>query len=329
MKIVLFFFFAFLVFDLFTWWSGARFLRRTGARRALRLAFHGFLGFQMAAILAIGFARSRDLNIDMVLPTSLAIVVYLWHLMVAPLAVALNLLELLREAVCTAFRALFRKRAAPETAPETAEPSSPPVSRREFLGAAVALTPPALSLVLSGLAYEQISRFRIRRFDLILPQLPRELDGMTIAHVSDTHVGRFSHGKLLQKVTETTNALKADMVLFTGDLINDSLVWLPQATEMLRQIDRPVFLCESSRTLRMCERIGENDEVAALFHWHLVFFGALAATIDLSIGQRILAKVMRRKGPFPTRQGGILKHGLELRFEQCGIEKQKERRRGI
>ena len=38
---------------------------------------------------------------------------------------------------------------------------------------------------------------------------------------------------------------------------------------------------------------------------------------------------MRCEGKFPTRQAGIFEHRPHLSFEECGIEEEKERSRGI
>jgi predicted MPP superfamily phosphohydrolase len=50
--------------------------------------------------------------------------------------------------------------------------------------------------------------------------LPAALDGMTIAHVSDMHAGRFTRSSVLQKMIGAVNDLRCDLVLVTGDLIN-------------------------------------------------------------------------------------------------------------
>ena len=54
-----------------------------------------------------------------------------------------------------------------------------------------------------------------------------------------------------------------------------------------------------------------------------------AAAVDLPVGQRIRAQVVRRKGPLPARQRRVLHHRLHLRLNQRRIEEQEERRRGI
>src|SRR5277367_668001 len=64
-------------------------------------------------------------------------------------------------------------------------PQEDTVRRREFIGACAALMPVALTTGWTALAMKQISGFRVRRMTLSIPTLPRALDGLTIAHVSD------------------------------------------------------------------------------------------------------------------------------------------------
>jgi predicted MPP superfamily phosphohydrolase len=70
-----------------------------------------------------------------------------------------------------------------------------------------------------------------------LPGLPPILDGLRIAHVSDIHVGRYTRRGTLPQIVEATNRLKADLVLFTGDLIDLSLDDLDRGIEAMKQHD--------------------------------------------------------------------------------------------
>jgi hypothetical protein len=83
----------------------------------------------------------------------------------------------------------------------------------------------------------QLDEFRIRKLDVPLARLPKALDGLTIAHVSDTHVGKFTRGAVLRRIAEATDDLRADLVLVSGDLIDFDLDDLPAAVELLRRID--------------------------------------------------------------------------------------------
>jgi predicted MPP superfamily phosphohydrolase len=82
----------------------------------------------------------------------------------------------------------------------------------------------------------QLNNIRVRRFVLPIAGLPKELDGTTIAQVSDMHVGRFTNGKVLQKMVGMVNEMRADLVLLTGDLINDALADLDTGLELTRAL---------------------------------------------------------------------------------------------
>src|SRR5688572_14866524 len=131
------------------------------------------------------------------------------------------------------------------------EPSSPSVSRRSFLRTAAVMTPPLVTTIATAASMPQLEHFRIRRLTLDLPSLPASLDGMTIAHVSDVHVGRFTHGPILDRIVAATNGLNADLVLLTGDLINDSLGYLDEALAFVKRLQpqRTVVMCEGNHDL--------------------------------------------------------------------------------
>jgi uncharacterized protein len=63
---------------------------------------------------------------------------------------------------------------------------------------------------------------KITRLDLPIPRLPIEFDGLTILHFSDLHWnGQFS-SFLQKKLIRKVNALKPDLILFTGDFLSRS-----------------------------------------------------------------------------------------------------------
>lgn len=65
-------------------------------------------------------------------------------------------------------------------------------------------------------------RLDIRHEDYYSADLPAAFDGYRIVHFSDAHVGTYgeTHTEVLNKVIDSINAQKADMVVFTGDLQN-------------------------------------------------------------------------------------------------------------
>ena len=111
------------------------------------------------------------------------------------------------------------------------------LTRREFIGACAALAPPLFTVGVSGVALAQLNNFRVRRFTLSILALPRELNGITIAHVSDIHVGGLTAGRVLREMVNTTNALRADLVLMTGDLINYELADLSEGISLVKAME--------------------------------------------------------------------------------------------
>jgi predicted MPP superfamily phosphohydrolase len=136
------------------------------------------------------------------------------------------------------------------------------MSRRSFLftTAAVSLPPLVTGLgVAKGLS--ELSKFRIRRFTVSIPGLPSALEGLTIAHLSDTHVGHFTPARALPAIADATNELNADLILFTGDLIDFAIADLPRAMDFLKQLHHPdrLFLCEGNHDLFESRDRFEND----------------------------------------------------------------------
>lgn len=64
-------------------------------------------------------------------------------------------------------------------------------------------------------------------------------------------MGRFTTGKVLHEITSAVNALRADLVLLTGDLINGAWHEIPEAVEMLRRLDARsgIYLIEGNHDL--------------------------------------------------------------------------------
>jgi uncharacterized protein len=65
----------------------------------------------------------------------------------------------------------------------------------------------------------ELLRISVQKKTLHLPGLPEELDGLSIAHLSDLHMtGQFSR-EFYDVIVDETNALNADLVVITGDIL--------------------------------------------------------------------------------------------------------------
>ena len=236
-----------------TWWASAdRIVRRARMNPSWRVALAVFMAAQAGCLLWIFLGRLFVRTADLLIPSWLLTSTFVWHLLVLPGVLIVSLLW----ASGRGFQTLFGRRPAalsPAVEEPAAQPEAPEVSlsRRRLLGAAVAAAPPLVTVIGTAAAASQLDEFRIRPITLDLPQLPRDLDGMTIAHVSDVHVGRFTEGRTLRRIVEETNNLRADLVLMTGDLINMNLSDLPAALDAVKRMDarHGVYLCEGNHDL--------------------------------------------------------------------------------
>jgi hypothetical protein len=120
-----------------------------------------------------------------------------------------------------------------------------------MLAAAALTVPPILTAAVSGWSAQNLYRRRLARFDLRIPQLPRQLDGMTIAHVSDTHIGKFLNPDQLPAIAREINNLNADFIAFTGDLIDLAMDDLPYGIDFLRSLKSRcgMVVCEGNHDI--------------------------------------------------------------------------------
>ena len=79
------------------------------------------------------------------------------------------------------------------------------------------------------------SKVTVRHETFYSKDLPKEFDGYRIAHLSDAHVGTFNGSliKILEKEADMVNALKPDLIVFTGDIQNMQPGELAAATPAL------------------------------------------------------------------------------------------------
>ena len=68
------------------------------------------------------------------------------------------------------------------------------------------------------------SGFYVKEYLVKNDRLPEEYDGFKIAHLSDIHYGNRSTKKSdIEKIVKDVNKLKPDMIVITGDLVDDKI----------------------------------------------------------------------------------------------------------
>jgi len=218
-----------LALDIFWWCVLARATHRKWVRAFVTI----FMIAQTIGLTWLISGRLFQTGWDRWLPKSATAAIFIWHF------IGLGLLSLLAVALIPIFLVqqmvrISRRRRQPE---EQLSDHRNHYTRREFLSVAAAITPPLLTLGLTGVAVSQLNQFRVRHLVVPIRGLPRDLDGTTIAHVSDMHVGRFTSGRVLREMVRVVNEFRADLVLLTGDLINDALATLDEGIDLVRALD--------------------------------------------------------------------------------------------
>jgi len=214
--------------DLIWWIVLARLTNHATGRVVVSI----FMVAMMVGLIVVIAARLSRADWDRLIPKFAVSAIFIWHF------IGLGLLSLIGLALIPILlgqKIVRVTRAAPIKVERSAQPSD--WNRREFLRFAGAMLPPVFTFSLTGIAMAQLNNIRVRRFVLPIAALPKELDGITIAQVSDMHVGRFTNGEVLQKMVRMVNEMRADLVLLTGDLINDALADLDTGLELTRVLE--------------------------------------------------------------------------------------------
>lgn len=161
--------------------------------------------------------------------------------------VLLFLFTLLRDCVWLA------RRAAPRRAPKSFSPE-----RRAALFAALAAGT-ALYGVSKGVEVPEV-----RSRELRLPRLPRELDGLAVAHLTDIHISPLFPAWWAQALVERVNAAKPDLILLSGDLVDGAPGLRARDIAPLRDLRAPygVFGCT-----------GNHEYYSGFQAWMPVFSG--------------------------------------------------------
>ena len=229
--------------DIFWWAISGRIAKATFARIGVTI----FALAQLAGLIWLLTQRFAHAE-SMALFSKFAMAtVFIWHMIFLPLL----LLLAIALSPILAMAALIRIARRLRNSNPASVDANVALSRRQFLGVALAAAPPLFNLSFATIAMRQLDQFRVRRFVLPIVGLPSDLHGLTITQISDMHVGRFTSGRVLREVVRVVNELRTDLVLLTGDLINDAIADLDHGLDLVRsmQASHGVYLIEGNHDL--------------------------------------------------------------------------------
>lgn len=129
------------------------------------------------------------------------------------------------------------------SAPDLSELRS--ISRAEFLRR-MGWTAASIPFVVVGYGvFRTLYSFEVREVTVRVPDLPSALEGIRIAQVSDLHAGSFFSTEPVSETVSIINELKPDLLMFTGDFVNNDENELNETVEILRRLNPTIgaFAC--------------------------------------------------------------------------------------
>jgi uncharacterized protein len=83
-------------------------------------------------------------------------------------------------------------------------------------------------------------RYQVRKVKLAYNNLPAGFKGLKILHISDIHSGSFMDKKAVLSGVEKILKQQADIILFTGDIVNDHAHEMDEYIDVFKQLKAPL-----------------------------------------------------------------------------------------
>lgn len=112
--------------------------------------------------------------------------------------------------------------------------------RRKFISQ---LALAAAAVPFTSIAYGILKgkyNYKIKKVTLKFADLPASFHGFTLTQISDLHTGSFDNKKQVEHGVELINSLKSDMIVFTGDLVNNKAEEAEPWIEVFKKCDAPM-----------------------------------------------------------------------------------------
>lgn len=83
-------------------------------------------------------------------------------------------------------------------------------------------------------------RYQVKKHKLIYANLPASFRGLKIVHISDIHSGSFSDKAAVMKGVQKVMNEKPDLILFTGDLVNNTADEMEEYMDVFNKLNAPL-----------------------------------------------------------------------------------------
>jgi uncharacterized protein len=90
------------------------------------------------------------------------------------------------------------------------------------------------------LGFSNKYNYQVKRIKLKFANLPKAFSGLKIVQISDIHSGSFNNKEAVTKGIEKIMLLKPDIILFTGDLVNDRVAEIEPYMDVFSKLSAPL-----------------------------------------------------------------------------------------
>lgn len=121
----------------------------------------------------------------------------------------------------------------------SADAGADAISRSTFLSWAGMIAGGGLfSSLIYGLGNKY--NYQVVKQKLVFPNLPKSFAGLKLVHISDIHSGSFTDKKAVEKGIQKIMHLQPDLILFTGDLVNNIADEMDDYIDVFSQLKAPM-----------------------------------------------------------------------------------------
>jgi predicted MPP superfamily phosphohydrolase len=140
--------------------------------------------------------------------------------------------------------------------------------------------------ILTKLPFNQVLRLAVEEKTLLIPRLPRELEGLKITHLSDVHLTGRIDRRYFEEAFKIVNAGKPDLIVLSGDLLEkpECWAWVPSTFARLKA-EYGVYFVLGNHDIR----IDADRTCSELRKAGLVDLGAKIVTRDIRGVEVVLA----------------------------------------
>ncbi|CAL2089106.1 Phosphoesterase [Tenacibaculum sp. 190524A05c] len=82
--------------------------------------------------------------------------------------------------------------------------------------------------------------YKVLKYQLVFEELPEAFDGFTITQITDIHSGSFDNKEKIQYGVDLINEQNSDMILFTGDIVNNFAKEMDPWIDMFSALKAPM-----------------------------------------------------------------------------------------